>query len=34
LKFYTCKNFKESFGVKEEREEADKKIAIPVNGAK
>jgi hypothetical protein len=25
LKFYTCKNFKESLGVKEEREEADKK---------
>jgi hypothetical protein len=24
LKFYTCKNFKESLGVKEKREEADK----------
>jgi hypothetical protein len=30
---YTCKNFKESLGVKEGREEADKKIAILVSGA-
>jgi hypothetical protein len=32
LKYYTCKNFKESLGVEEEREEGDRKIIIPMNG--